>query len=116
MLLGFALGVLVPWLESRERVVPFAAGLFWGSFATGVLLVIAERIRQFRRGWLPKPDKAAERALAWRIGLPGGLFLSGAIRFFQLYWAWFVMGGLFAGLCLALILKPDLPEREGRGR
>jgi hypothetical protein len=65
---------------------------------------------------LPKPDKAAERALVWRVLFPLGLFFTGAIRFFQLYWAWFVMGGLFAGLCLALTLKPDLPEREVRGR
>jgi hypothetical protein len=110
------LSLLGAWWAARVEHVSSAGRLIWGGFAAGVLLGIAIVIGRIRRGWLPKRDKARERFLAWRIGFPLGLFLNATVRLFDLDWVPVVLGGMLAGLFLSFIVKPDLPEREGRGR
>jgi len=115
VLLASVLFLLGAWWAARDYRVPAAGWLIWGGFAAGVLIGIAEHVRAIRRGWLPKRDKAAQRALAWRIGAPLALFGSGIIRFFELHWLGVIGAAALAGMGLTLSLKPDLPEREVRG-
>jgi hypothetical protein len=109
------LSLLGAWWAARVEHVSSAGRFIWGGFAAGVLLGIAGHIEQIRRGWLPKRDKAWERFLIWRIGVPVGCIGSAIIRLFDLDWAGVMLAATFAGLLLPFIVKPDLPEREVRG-
>jgi len=115
LILAGLLCLALAWLLAQDYEVPAAGRLIWGGYAAGVLLGIAIRIEQIRRGWLPKRDKVRERFFAWRIGFPLALFMNATVRLFHLYWVPVVAGGMLAGLFLPFIVKPDLPEREVRG-